>query len=242
MDTLYDIRDTIRDNLTTVAAVVLLAVISVGYFVLIFNTLLPGWQQNRALAAQVQAAQQSIRQAQQGNQDAPAVLQMQLETAASQLNTAADRFLSENQAAEILDNVYQYAALSGVEVANLQAVAPATTASPLVSERAFALQVNGRIPQLIGFIGRFQESTLPTVNLTDVSVTQLDAGAALSLVLRLYTSPIASGEALAAASEPIADPLLPAVTPTPAGAAALAAQLHQPWAAADWPAVITLIE
>ncbi len=246
MDVLYDIRDTLRENLISVAAIVVLAVVSAGYLIFIVSNLLPRWTQHQELVTQVQAAEQNMRQAEQSQDNVAAALPGQINQAQEQLQQTADTFLNESQAAAILDNIYQYAVLSGVEVADLQALPPtAENKEALYDERAFSLQVNGTVPQLMDFVGRIQEVALPSVHLDNLVVTELEDRALLTMNLHLYTSPFSQGDVLTEAEEENEETAvpLPLLTPTPVNPAdALVAQLDAPWAAGDWPTVITLIE
>ncbi|MCB8942973.1 MAG: type 4a pilus biogenesis protein PilO [Ardenticatenaceae bacterium] len=244
MDVLYDIRDTLRDNLVSVAAIIVLAVVGAGYLIFITTNLFPRWAQHQELAAQVEAAQQSQRQSAQNQNNTAAALPTQISQAQTRLQQTAESFLNESQAASILDNIYQYALLSGVEIANLQALPPTSEdKNTLYDERAFALQVNGPVPQLLDFVGRIQEATLPSVALNNLNIIPSADRTSLTVDLHLYTSPFSPGTVLSETTGIFAETAVPLLTPTPApNTAALSTQLDTPWAAEDWPTVIDLLQ
>ena len=244
MNVLYDIRDTLRHNLVSVLAIVLIALILGGYLYFTSARLLPQWTAHRELAAQVQTIQNSLNDNQRANQASIGALPAQVTQAATQLEAISAQFLSEAQAATILDNFYRYAAESGVTLTGLQAQTPPQESNNTLYElRAFALQVDGPTTQLLAFLSRLQEAAWPGVILDGVNLTETttETGvvASLHLNLSLYTSPLAVGEG--ATAVPATIPLATAVpTPQP-NRDTLLANLDAPWAAGDWPTVIHLL-
>ena len=98
----------------------------------------------------------------------------------------------------------------------------------------FQLQVSGGVANLIDFISRFREASLPEINIVSMSVTQADNQGQLTMALQIVTSPYASGHALdnmptvpptldvtatatlLPSATPTATPIPPTATPIPA--------------------------
>lgn len=245
MDTFNNLRDSLRDNLFSFVALLFIALILVAYAVFIATGIVPRWQVRQDLAGQLLTMQQTIRQTQQQQESSNEALQAQLAGTQAQLDAAARQFLSETQAAAVLDNLYRYAQETGVVISGLEAQAlPATTVAPneLYEMRVFALQVAGPVTQLLSFMGRLEETTWPGVTLADINLGE----GRLTFTLSLYTSPYALGDAAATGILiPTPIPSAPGPTPTPTpihDVNILITNLDAPWAAQDWPTVITLLE
>ena len=248
MDVLYDLRDTLRENLLSVLAAAFIVITLLWFAYFLSANVLPQWAARQELAAQVLAAQQSVRQDQQSQTNSAQALQDQLTSTQAQLNAATGSFLSEPQAAAILDSLYRYAADSSVTITGVQAQPVTDPPAPdaLYSVQSFDVQVTGPVPQLLDFLGRFQEVTWPGVAVNNLRLAQGEGQSTLSLTLILYTSPFATGAA------PAADPLLEISPDSPGATAAQAApsadlttlvnSLYEPWAAENWPEAIRILQ
>ena len=244
MDVLYDLRDTLRENLLSVLAAAFIVVTLAWFAYFLAANVLPQWAARQELAAQVLAAQQGVRQEEQSQANSVQALQEQLTSTQGQLDAATGSFLSESQAAAILDSLYRYAAESSVTITGVQAqpaTEPAAT-DALYSVQSFDVQVTGPVPQLLDFLGRFQESTWPGVGVSGLVLAQAEGQSTLRLTLMLYTSPFAVGAA------PTAEPFLEiapgaAVSTVPAAdVTALVNSLYEPWAAENWPEAIRILQ
>lgn len=249
MDTINNWRDALQENLLSVVALVFIGMILVAYAIFTVTGIVPRWTARQNLAAQLLTMQQTVRQTQQQQVSSNEALQAQLAGTQTQLDAAARQFLSETQAAAVLDNLYRYASETGVVIAGLEAQAPpedTVVKVELYDIRIFALQVTGTVPQLLSFIGRLQETTWPGVALSHINLGENS----LAFTLSLYTSPYALGDA-AATNIPIppANSLLPEVALIPSPIVvplnevdSLIASLDAPWAIEDWPTVVVLLE
>jgi hypothetical protein len=103
-----------------------------------------------------------------------------------------------------VDKLYQYADDSRVKITDLQAqTAPEIETPNLYSIRAFRVQAEGPMRQLMEFVLRIQEASAPGVVITNLKAGQ-DEGAVsgnsepttLAMDILLYVSPYASGNAL----------------------------------------------
>lgn len=252
-----DIRVYLRENMFVVLPIAMILLLLIGYLIFTFGTLLLRWRQRTELAA-ASATMAAAYEAQSAQQQTDAgQFGPQIEAAQAEFDELANRFLTEAQAAAFLDGLYDSAAETAVTIVDLQAqtVAPDAAAAgvkPVYDTRQFRLVVEGELVQLNQFVGRIEETAVPSINLKNLMITQGANGAAdlLTLDLLLYTSPFSTGEAVTDLPDPQTTPAatqMPQPSPTPAASAtpdinSLLAQLDAPWAAENWPEVIGLIQ
>ena len=234
-----------------------MALLVVGYLIFAIRTLVPRWQQRSELtaaSATVEAAY-ADRTAQQ--QAVAGQISEQIEAAQAVFDETANRFLTEDQAAAFLDGLYDSAAQTAVSIVDLQARAVPLGASaggekPVYDIRQFRLEVTGPLPQLNQFVGRIEQTAVPSVSLQNLAITEgLDENSAvLTLDLLLHTSPFSTGESVANLPDPLPTTEATAV-PQPTAAPSptampdvsnLVSQLDDLWAAQNWPEVIQLIQ
>lgn len=256
MDVLYDIRDTIRSNMLSFLAIAFIAITLVWFAYFLSTNILPHWAARQELAAQVLAMQQTTHLGEQAQQDSAAALQAQLADSQTKLNATTGAFLSEAQAAAILDSLYRYAASSSVTITGLQAQSAAEPIAPdaLYSVQSFAVQMTGPVLQLLDFLGRFQETTWPGVSLRDVKLAQGEGQSTLDMILALYTSPLANGAAALEAAPfmeispsgtnaTAVNGASAAISTVPAAdLTALVNSLYEPWMAENWSEAIRILE
>ncbi len=255
MDVLYDLRDTIRSNMLSVLAIAFITITLIWFAYFLSANVLPQWAARQELAAQVLAMQQTTHQGEQAQQDSAAALQAQLTDSQTKLNATSGAFLSEAQAAAILDSLYRYAASSSVTITGLHAQSAAEPVAPdaLYSVQSFAVQMTGPVLQLLDFLGRFQETTWPGVSLKDVRLAQGEGQSTLDMSLALYTSPLATGAAPEAAPLMEISPNGVSGTAVNGASAAINAaptadlttlvnSLYEPWMAENWSEAIRILE
>ncbi len=261
MNFLDDLRYSIRDNLLGFVAIVVIILLVAVYLFFTFTAIVPRWTVRAELATQVEAVRSNLV-ATQGQVILPEAIQGQLAETAVRRDAAANQFLSETQAADILNQLYQYAAASGVTIADLQAQVTAgevstgegdAAAKPLYDVRTFFMQVTGDVPALMSFLSLIRETTIPGVELENLNISTPEDGTrspTLTVNLLLYTSPLSTGVVIADLPEPepesdllpdISLPVLPTATPA-SERAQLEAALHEPWSAENWPEVIRILE
>jgi LysM repeat protein len=132
------------------------------------------------------------------------------------LNDVAGAFLSDSQAAEVRNKLYQYASESQVEIANLQTQPPPEEKTSAYAVTKFRLQANGAFPNLMDFLSRIEEAAFESFVMTNVNLTEGEKQDTLSMDITLYTSPYSSGAVVQ--PTPIITPtgtpvLTPAATP-----------------------------
>jgi hypothetical protein len=123
-------------------------------------------------------------------------------------------FLTKQEAEQVLDRLYAYAYSRGVRVTNLQAQPVQQTDPSVPYETAvYQLEVSGGVANLLDFVSRFQEASLPSVNIISMTVAPSNDQTVLTMGLLIYTSPFASGRALDQFPTPLPT-LVPSATPT----------------------------
>lgn len=234
MNSLSDVRDYIQAHFYSLLAAVLLTVIGLGLLYLVAVSIVPQLGQRVELATELASAEVAWQSLQQEQAGEPGRVQGQVEAAQTRLSETATIFLSETQAADLLDNLYQYAAESGVTITEMLAQpVPQVEEKPVYDARTFRLVAQGSVSQLLAFITRIREAGLTSVVLSNVAITEAAEGTTLTLDMTLYTSPLATG-VLAGAT--------PAATPAPTDLATLETALNAAWAAENWPQAISLIQ
>ncbi|MCA9917941.1 MAG: LysM peptidoglycan-binding domain-containing protein [Anaerolineales bacterium] len=252
-----EILEYLRENLFFVLAIAIMVLLVVGYLIFTFRSVMPTWRQRSELAAAAATVDAAYADRTAQQQAAAGQLQQQIDTAQADFNETADRFLTEDQAAAFLDSLYDSAAQTAVSIVDLQAQAVPQGAvvggeKPVFDTRQFRLEVTGSLPQLNQFVRQIEQIAVTSVNLQNLAITEgLDENSAvLTLDLLLYTSPFSTGELVAQLPEPLpttegtAVPQ-PTATPSPTplpDVSSLVAQLDEPWAAENWPAVIQLLQ
>jgi tetratricopeptide (TPR) repeat protein len=225
-----------KERLYPLLAIVAIVVIVLGYLLFIASAIVPQLRARRELTTQLALAKKDLMEAESAQAGAPEKLKEQVATAQARLDEAANVFLSEYQAAETLNKLYQYASESGVEITSLQ-----TQPSPEEGEkkdiydvRAFRLQAEGTLPKLMDFVSRIREAALKSFIIANVNITEGEELHTLTMDIALYTSPYSSG-AVAQAT--------PGTTPeaTPASLPELNEALAIAVASRDWEQVIDII-
>jgi len=237
---------------------------AVGYAVFAASSIIPRVRAWQEVSSQLTSTERALIQAQNRQQESPGALEEKVEAAQARLNKVANVFLSESEAAEALNRLYQYASQSGVEISSLESkLAEQGDEKGLYDVRTFSVQVGGSLPNLVQFMSRIREATLKSFAIANVSVTEGEDQHALTMDTVIYTSPYAVGEALPTSSDVIpstseaATPTPETVTPTPemvtltpepgtptplpANLRSLEEALSVAWAAQAWDQVIDLI-
>ncbi|MEM7331310.1 MAG: LysM peptidoglycan-binding domain-containing protein [Chloroflexota bacterium] len=241
--------DTIRENLLTVIGVMFAALLTVVYLVLIAGNIAPLLQDRGNLnerletAVSAQTQQEAVLELSNEEQDA------QLEAAQARLDTATAVFLTEAQAATVLEAINQYAIATSVTLIEVEAQPlPQKAPNTFFDVRQFEIQAAGEVERLLQFLALMRETAVTTVSLTDVTLVEQNGRGTLSFQLTLYTSPFATGEALnnlpTTTVVDVADETIGGQPETgaPSPATQLSQQLDLPWAAENWPAVLTIID
>ncbi|MBP8972385.1 MAG: hypothetical protein KBH93_00805 [Anaerolineae bacterium] len=232
MNDFSDERPSLRQRLPTLIPLALIAVIALGNGAFGLLLIWPGWQDHNQMQTQVAGQELALTATVQAIEGAADVLQRQVDNAESRLAEAASIFLSAAQADRMLDLLYRYAQNAGVEILKLQLEAADETAhAGAFNAGTFQVEVNGEPRHLLNFIVQIKEASVPSVVLSEVSISREEDQTRLRMKLTLYTSPYASGSVLDGLTqqrlitptapsptpfriEPTATPL-PTLTPTP---------------------------
>jgi hypothetical protein len=202
-----DSGDEIRARLIALMPILLLMLIVLGHLLFGVRLIVPEWKLHNDLSTQIAAGRESINQQLQDQQDMPLTLQRQVERLQNRFNESAGVFLTDVQANGILDQLYRYAEESQVKIISLESQpVPEGETTDLYSLRAFRVQTEGPIRQLMNFVARIRESSAPSVVITNLQIghttgvsseeTTSTQPARLVMDILLYVSPYASGAAL----------------------------------------------
>jgi len=201
----------------------------------------PQWQARTDLLSRLETADSAYTQQLPDELDATSGTPV---PTAADLDEAAALFLTEQQAAELLNGLAAYAESSNVTLIDLQAQpSPNSEQKAVYDVRLFQVELTGDVMQLMDFVTRVRETAVSAVQVSNLHLAAGTDTGTLTMELHLYTSPYANGSALA--NLPLAPTPLPQPTASPVQATSadvLAAQIHDPWSVEDWPAAITLIE
>ena len=224
----------IKDRLFLLALVAVI-VIGAANVLLVRSSIIPPWRERGDLASQLDATEKELEKAQKAQEANPDKLRQQIEAAQTRLNDVASAFLSDSQAAETRNKLYQYASESQVEIANLQTLPPPEEETSAYDVTKFHLEATGSLPDLMDFLSRIKEASFESFVMTNVNITEGEEQNALSMDITLYTSPYSFGA--------IVQPT-PSVTPlaTPASLVQLETMLASAWAAKEWEQAIGLIK
>jgi len=221
------------ERLYHLLAIVVIVAAILGNGLFISFAIVPQWQARSELIFQLAAAEQQLVDAGRTQGESPDKLREQLEAAQAELDEAANVFLSESQAAQVLNKLYQYADESGVEVLNLESqTSPEQEKKEVYDVKMFQLQVAGSVSNLIAFVSRIKEATFENFMIGNVNIVEGEKLHTLTMGVTLYTSPYSSG------SEGQA-PIVPTVTPI--SLTQLEAAVATAWASEDWDHAIFLI-
>lgn len=174
----------------------------VGLGALFVEKILPNLQNYQTLSANIVLQQNIIgtRTADQNDNDNQEILQHLIEDSQGKLDAISDSFLTQAEADRVLDWVYRYAYWRGARITSLQAQLPTDAAETIQTQpyatSLFQLQVTGNAAELIDFIAHFREASIPAVSISGMHVTATDNQSLLTMMLKIHTSPYASGEAL----------------------------------------------
>jgi len=224
-----------KERLYSLLALLVIIAIALGDLLFAMSLIVPQWRVRKTLTSQLASAEKDLMEAEKAQAETPEKLREQVATAQAILNEAASVFLSESQAAEALNKLYQYASESGVEIISLQPQpSPTGEKKDIYDVRTFRLQAEGTLPGLMDFISRIKEAAFKGFIIANVNITEGEKLRALTMDISLYTSPYSSGAVV---------PATPGGTPaaTPASLTQLNEALSVAVAAREWEQVIGLI-
>ncbi len=202
MNSIDDMKFYVRKNLIRTLAQGMIVISVIGLLALLVSSVLPAWREGTDYKVQLAEAQETLTAQAQANQDSALSTSRKLSSLQTKLDQNASAFLSESEAAALLNTVYHYADQSNVKIDNVQAVTPHVsskqTPTPGVFEmQIFRLEASGHVSDLLDFVSRFKEAPAPAVSIHNLSITAKKQSDGvifdLTMDLVIYTSPYASG-------------------------------------------------
>ena len=235
MDYVRNLRDRIPvvDRLSLLALVVMI-VVGLADILFVTSYIVPRLKERGELVSQLDSAQKALDEALKAREASPDELRKQVEAAQAKLDNVASVFLSDSQATEALNRLYQYAIESEVEITSLQAQAASQEEEKgSYDVMEFRLQAEGTILNLVDFVSLIEEAALESFVISNVNITGDEEQRTLNMDIALYTSPYSSGAAVSPT---------PGATVAPEDLAQKEVMLAAVWAAEEWEQAIDLIE
>lgn len=213
----------LRDRLLGLLPIFIIVMTLLGIGLYVVRFVVPRLQTFNMLSSGV-STQQAVVETQiaaRDNSDSLVILERQVERIEEQLRESSTMFLTQAEAQQVLNRIYDYAYSRGVRVVNLQSqqptpATPAPGAASLPYETmTLQIQVTGGVANLIDFIAHFKEASLAAVTIQNVAITRNAGETSMALTMVIYTSRYASGEVLN--QLPTSTPTIAATpdTPTP---------------------------
>ncbi|MBZ0298573.1 MAG: hypothetical protein K8J31_02480, partial [Anaerolineae bacterium] len=118
-----NLQNLLQFNLRALLPFLLIALVGIGNILFAVTSILPRWSAYEAMTTQIDENQAALdaRAAEGDDPEMIDVLQKQIDNARTNLDAASTVFLTEPQANQMLNQLFGYAADSGVEITNLQA-------------------------------------------------------------------------------------------------------------------------
>ena len=195
-----DLTSTLRHRLPQVLGLGMLALVVTGELVFMLLQVLPAVRTHNQLSSQLVEARQALSPP-TGEAEIEALLQAKLAKMQEALGEQARAFLADSEVPVVLNHLYRYAEESGVQITQIEAAraaAPDTSKEAGHAVQSFQVEVSGRTSQLIDFVTRLREASLPTVVVDHLVIKQgkaAEGASTLTMDLLVYTSPYATGEA-----------------------------------------------
>jgi hypothetical protein len=178
-----------KERLYAPLVLLLITLLILGIFALVLFALLPNARTRGELITQLAGAEQSLVLGQTAQAEAPTRVSAQIRGAETSVGEAATHFLSEAAANAALNQLYQYARVSGVTISELKAQsAPTAGPTAVANVLRFTLQVTGTLPRLMNFLARIEETSQPGFALTNVVIEPEKERHLGRMDVALYTS------------------------------------------------------
>lgn len=210
-------RSSIIAKILSLLPLLLICTVGLGLVMFTVSNIVPPWQIYQTLQTDVEAGRQAADALIQSSnpEDAITVLEHRIESTEADLLANTSVFMSQEQADFMLPTLYGYAKASAVEIVSLQTqqatdasaaagnaqnsrgnnnTQPEPVADPY-SIRAFRLQVDGGMGNLLQFVTRIRESSMPGVVIKNLAIRGNTDTISLYMDVLIYTSPLSTGEA-----------------------------------------------
>lgn len=230
-----------------ILAIALGVFVVIGLLCFVLFVVVPDVKAMDEQVAVLMAAKQDLMAAEEERETYLEQLQIRIAKVQDELEELYGIFMSKAQAIATLDRLYLYASQVGVEINNLQNLpAPKQDGQLQYSVEGFRIVARGRLPDLMAFIGRIEESVVyRALLLTNVHLVADGAEHVLTMDVTMYISPRATGEpisGLLSSGPAVVEQSTPVTAATLTGSVsssgAEAAPTAHPYLVrpADWPA------
>jgi len=197
--TVAKVLDFLRANERILTYVSLAMIVVIGLAFVMFYQLVvaPQLALREDLLNQLTLTQRDLNKQKQADPWAPEKIQRQIDAAKTEYEQAAGIFMTESEAAGVLDQLYQYADDAGITVVTLEGE-PNLEGEAQKAEgydvRLFRMEVSGRFADLMDFVTRIDEAKQKSVRISNVNIPEGVDPHTLTLDIALYTSPYAASK------------------------------------------------
>lgn len=186
-----------NERILTYVSLAMIVVIGLAFGVFYQLVIMPQLRLREDLINQLSLAQRDLVKQRQADPWAPEKVQRQLDAAKAEYSQAASIFMTESEAAGVLDALYQYAEDAGATVVKLEGE-PNLEAEAQKAEgydvRLFRMEVTGSFADLMDFVTRIDEAKQKSVRISNVNIPEGTEPHTLTLDISLYTSPYAAAK------------------------------------------------
>lgn len=213
-----DFLDTLRENLISIVAVIVIVALFLGYTYFTTNSILPQLRERQALLPQVEQLDGDIAIGQGTQSQSFDTLLTRLESGPERLALSANRLLAPSVPDRMVDALYRYASDTGVNIVELTVSTLPNTETALVRETIFLMRASGDFLDLTRFVGAIEEATTSGFVLSNLLMTANGDEGTLTATVTLYDSSLSTtvpGEIPLTAGETSGGTTALAPTPTP---------------------------
>ncbi len=211
-------------NLFSLLPTLMIGLILVGHIMFGATAIFPEWRTHQELSNDLAAAQKLLAEmTSQNEQTNLTVLSAQVERAQQEIDDASNLFISDVQADQWLDALYQAARQAGVTIFDLQSPAPDPIEVEVYHTRLFHIQAEGPVLQLMNFVISIRQASAPSVIISNLNLTEVNERPVLAMDMTLHASSYADGIVLE--NLPVFPTLVVQTPPPPTPEAAAAPEI-----------------
>ncbi|MFZ0545843.1 MAG: hypothetical protein WAM60_10425 [Candidatus Promineifilaceae bacterium] len=204
---LSDFLARLRVKRPTTLPIILITLLGVSAVVITLVNLWPNWQRRQALMDELAISRSLFEQQALIPQPDRSSLNAQALSLRQELIKAQENFVSEAEVDAILNQMYEDTNTGSVTIDSLQAQTAIGEDGEQLPQVGFRIKASGSPSQLLNFVGRINQASMPGVELDNLSIgpSEKEGVSQLMMDIRFHTIPV------------ILDPPTPSPsTPTPA--------------------------
>jgi hypothetical protein len=164
------ILERIHERWAITLPVIVILLLGIAAVLIAIVTLVPNWSQRQALVEQLVVERNLLEQQSLLPRPDKVSLSREAITLRQELAKAQDRFVSQKEVEDVINQIYGYATAGGVIIDSLQALKTPGAEGEQRSLTAFRLKASGTSSQLLNFVARFERASFPGVELDNLSL------------------------------------------------------------------------